>query len=185
MSRRIGIYTGTFDPVHRGHIAFCQAALEQCELDKIYIIPEHTPRRKRGIRSLSIRQRTLERALEGLDRIEMATLDEPQFTVKGSLPQLKRLAGPAEPVLLVGSDVARTLGSWDDIAELVKTMSLAIGLRRHDTPGVVKKVMQLLQQQIGLTPRYTIVDASHRFMASSYIQGIGHVACREVVDFSI
>jgi nicotinate-nucleotide adenylyltransferase len=42
----IGLFGGTFDPIHRGHIALAQAALERCKLGRIYFVPANTPPHK-------------------------------------------------------------------------------------------------------------------------------------------
>jgi nicotinate-nucleotide adenylyltransferase len=47
--KKIGIFAGTFDPIHEGHVAFAQAVLADLSLDKIYFLPERQPRRKTNV----------------------------------------------------------------------------------------------------------------------------------------
>ena len=42
----IGLFGGTFDPVHRGHLALARAALEQCKLHRIHFVPANIPPHK-------------------------------------------------------------------------------------------------------------------------------------------
>src|SRR5438270_9136818 len=42
----IGLFGGTFDPVHRGHVALARAALESCKLHRIYFVPANVPPHK-------------------------------------------------------------------------------------------------------------------------------------------
>jgi nicotinate-nucleotide adenylyltransferase len=42
----IGLFGGTFDPIHRGHIALARAALERCKLSRIYFVPANVPPHK-------------------------------------------------------------------------------------------------------------------------------------------
>jgi len=42
----IGLFGGTFDPVHRGHVALARAAMERCNLHRIYFVPAHVPPHK-------------------------------------------------------------------------------------------------------------------------------------------
>src|SRR5271167_2263160 len=42
----IGLFGGTFDPVHRGHLALARAALERCKLHRVNFVPAHTPPHK-------------------------------------------------------------------------------------------------------------------------------------------
>jgi nicotinate-nucleotide adenylyltransferase len=43
---KIGIYAGTFDPIHNGHIEFAQAAIRDTELERVIVIAEKEPYRK-------------------------------------------------------------------------------------------------------------------------------------------
>ena len=42
----IGLFGGTFDPIHRGHIALARAALERCKLNRVYFVPANDPPHK-------------------------------------------------------------------------------------------------------------------------------------------
>jgi len=42
----IGLFGGTFDPIHRGHLALARAALERCQLGRIYFVPANIPPHK-------------------------------------------------------------------------------------------------------------------------------------------
>src|ERR1700719_280310 len=42
----IGLFGGTFDPIHRGHVALARAALERCHLNRIYFVPASVPPHK-------------------------------------------------------------------------------------------------------------------------------------------
>ncbi|HEU5121705.1 MAG TPA: adenylyltransferase/cytidyltransferase family protein, partial [Candidatus Saccharimonadales bacterium] len=53
--RRIGIYSGTFDPVHYGHIAFAASAIRACNLDEVVFLPEPQPRYKAGVTDIAHR----------------------------------------------------------------------------------------------------------------------------------
>jgi nicotinate-nucleotide adenylyltransferase len=61
LRRRIGIYGGTFDPVHCGHLAVAEAVSNAFALDRIFFVPAFTPphKRKRTISSPFQRRRGL------------------------------------------------------------------------------------------------------------------------------
>jgi nicotinate-nucleotide adenylyltransferase len=42
----IGLFGGTFDPVHRGHVALARAAMERCKLHRVYFVPVNVPPHK-------------------------------------------------------------------------------------------------------------------------------------------
>lgn len=129
MAARVGIYPGTFDPVHAGHVAFALAARQECNLDKVVFLPEAQPRGKRDVTDISHRVALLRSAVASTPELGMTQLSQPTFTVHGSLPELHALFKDDELTLLVGSDVARSLMSWPDVDALLENMRIAVGVR--------------------------------------------------------
>lgn len=128
--RRIGIYSGTFDPVHAGHVAFALQALEKADLEAIYFLPERLPRYKPHVEHFGHRTAMLERALRphvGLKLID--DLPEPYFSVARTLPRLRQKFPEAKLCFLIGSDVATHISSWDSVEELLRSSELIVGLR--------------------------------------------------------
>ena len=79
----IGLFGGTFDPVHRGHVALARAALEQCKLHRIHFVPANIPPHKQ--------RQPLSPFVHRLAMLALATAEE-----KGFLPSL--LEAPEEAV---------------------------------------------------------------------------------------
>jgi nicotinate-nucleotide adenylyltransferase len=169
--RRIGIYPGTFDPVHPGHISFAQEALRACQLDEIALLPERLPRGKQHVTGLAQRVRLLTEATAATPGVRIVQLQSAQFTVSETLPELRQLFPHAELTLLVGSDVARTfLYRWPGLKILLASMQLAIGLRAHDTPEEMAGIIQELEQQYSITVPYTLIHTPHAHLASSHFR---------------
>ncbi|HVI69805.1 MAG TPA: adenylyltransferase/cytidyltransferase family protein, partial [Magnetospirillaceae bacterium] len=53
--KRVGVFSGTFDPVHRGHLAFALSAQKRAQLDTVVFLPEHSPRGKIAVGSFTHR----------------------------------------------------------------------------------------------------------------------------------
>src|SRR5258706_12226030 len=102
MQKHIGIYSGTFDPVHPGHIAFAREALQTCKLDEVIFLPEQTPRGKEAVTDLSHRIALLERALADEPNMRILKLQSPQFTVADTLPEIHNLLGTTRLTRLIG-----------------------------------------------------------------------------------
>lgn len=141
-SKRIGIYAGTFDPVHIGHITFALQALKAAHLDEIYFMPEREPRYKQGVEHYGHRYAMLRRAVR--PHLGLAVLDttDKYFSVGRTLPRLQQLFGSEELVFLMGSDVAQFLPKWDHVDRLVKAASFCIGLRGSDNKEQILHVLK-------------------------------------------
>src|SRR5262249_50969290 len=106
---RIGIFGGTFDPVHLGHLVLAEQCREQCRLDGVWFLPAGSPPHKsRGDITLAKeRLEMLEFAIAGHERfrIKSAELDRtgPSFTVD-TLAEFHRDSPEHEFFLLLGAD---------------------------------------------------------------------------------
>ncbi len=130
--RRIGIYAGTFDPVHSGHIAFALQALRAVNLDKIYFLPERRPRDKQQVEHFGHRVAMLKQALKPYPEFSMLELVEVSFSVERTLPKLRQKFKDSQLVFLFGSDVAIGLAAWPNVKQLLASAELVIGLRNQD-----------------------------------------------------
>jgi nicotinate-nucleotide adenylyltransferase len=148
--KNIGIFAGTFDPVHEGHIAFCLVAYDLCHLDKIYLLPERSPRNKQNVSSIIERGALLELAVASIPELDVLSLDDDFFSVEKTLPKLQQKFPDSQITLLIGSDVAcESLPHWDNLKELLKTVKLAIGVRSTHDREQVRAVLQKLEATYG------------------------------------
>lgn len=139
--KQIGIYPGTFDPIHPGHIAFALRARELCQLDQVVFLPEAFPRGKQNVNSLKQRIDWLQKALVDQPALSFYTPASSPFTVQTTLPELRSAFPATSMTLLVGSDVFRQLPNWPGIKELLSDINLAIGLRHDDSIEAMKEVV--------------------------------------------
>jgi nicotinate-nucleotide adenylyltransferase len=158
MKRRIGIYSGSFDPAHNGHIGFAVRALDMASLDEVVFIPEKHPRGKMGVTDMSHRFELLVRATSPYEGLSVRLLHAEQFDVRTTMPELRAMFGDAELYLLMGSDVAWTFSDrWVDLNDLFAQVGLIIGLRSDDTRRELKKMLKSLD--VTVHPRYIFVDS--------------------------
>ena len=134
-SPRIGLFGGSFDPPHLGHLALARAALAQLRLDELRWLPAGQPWQKLAQRApLPGAQRAAMLALliEGeagmqLDAREL-NRQGPSYSVDTVLELAAELPG-AELWLIIGQDQAERLGSWHRWRELLARVNLAIVAR--------------------------------------------------------
>ena len=116
---RLGIYGGTFDPVHYGHLLLAEQCREQCELDAVWFLPAGTPPHKQGhmISPGIQRAEMLEIAIAGqaqfkVDRRELKRSGA-SYTVD-TLGELAAEDSSRELFFLMGADSLADLATWRD-----------------------------------------------------------------------
>lgn len=140
--KRIGIYAGTFDPVHAGHIAFALQSLEAANLDEVYFLPERRPRQKENVEHFAHRTAMLKNAIKPYPEFKVLELVELNFSVQRTLPKLESMFNKKELVFLFGSDVAKTLADWPDVDRLFDTSEIVIGMRSNDNLIQIKQIIE-------------------------------------------
>lgn len=155
-SLRVGIYPGTFDPVHVGHIAIALQAVRAAHLDKVYFMPERTPRHKKTAEHFGHRTAMLTRALEPHSTLELLETPDKQFSVKRTMPYLRRHFRGVELVMVCGSDIIASMPHWQHIETMLPDVELCIGVRDgQNEAGVLTDVNAL-----PVPPKRTYVVAS-------------------------
>lgn len=135
---RIGLFGGTFNPVHRGHVAAARAALEALSLDKVLFIPSGHPPLKgnAGLIAGHHRAAMLRLALGEDSRFAVCTLEiereGPSYTVDTVRQLAAETAPGTELVFLLGSDCADRLPRWKGIDEIRALAKIAIISRCGD-----------------------------------------------------
>lgn len=129
---RIGIYAGTFDPVHSGHVAFALQAAQAADLEKVYFLPERRPRAKPQVEHFGHRVAMLRQALKPHPQLELLEMTDANFSVNRTLPRLRRRFSSEHLVFLMGSDVAKHIAEWPEASSLLKDAELVIGIRSRD-----------------------------------------------------
>lgn len=171
MQRRIGIYSGTFDPIHDGHITFATEALSACNLDKVVFLPESSPRTKPHVTTISQRVHIIEQLIAREHSFSIFTPTSHQFSVRETLPELRQEFQHSDLVLLIGSDVMKkSFANWPHIDTLLQYMSLAIGMREDDTPQEIRAVIQHLEHTYNITIECTLVYTSAPHIASTHVR---------------
>lgn len=169
--KRIGIFAGTFDPIHNGHLAFAEVALEH-GLDKVFFLVEPRPRRKQGVRALEHRQEMAKIVAAKNPKLGVIQLEQAKFTPHGTLPLLQARFKGSELVLLFGDDVIHHmidhLTDWPQISELADSSSLLIAARHHDIKDLHEKLALL--EEYGVKFRYDFVEPGEFTASSSKIR---------------
>lgn len=169
---RVGIFSGTFDPVHKGHIAFALEAAKTASLDKVYFLPEQTPRYKHGVTHYAHRVAMLRLAVKPYKNLDIMELPDRQLSVNKSLPRIKKELPETELYLLVGSDLLGAIAGskWPNSDKLLEQARLIVGVRTGSDEAVAKKLLNDLNHD-GLVVDTDRTHASSRDIRSQLARG--------------
>jgi nicotinate-nucleotide adenylyltransferase len=134
---RLGILGGTFDPVHVGHVAAGVSARHVLGLDKVLFVVANAPWQKAGRRIATAEDRfdLVAAAVEGIDGLEASRLEIDRGGTTYTADTVNELVQPGnELFLIVGTDVADDLHTWDRVAEIRAHATLAIVTRPGAAP---------------------------------------------------
>lgn len=140
MPRKIGVYGGTFDPPHVGHLIVAGDACEALGLDRLLFVPSAVPPHKRHSveATAEVRMEMVEAAVGGDERFEVSDMElrreGPSYTVD-TLRELRERYPGAELYLLVGADVVPDLPTWRAPEEILRLARLAVLARAGEHGG--------------------------------------------------
>ena len=144
---RIGIFGGSFDPIHQGHLILAEACREQVELDQVWFMPcAVQPHKNSGARATD-RQRVemIELAIAGHDGFSLSKIEIERggtsYTVD-TLKQIRESNSEDELFLLMGDDSLESFESWRE-PQTICELAVPVIVNR---PGSGKVDLSVLQQ---------------------------------------
>jgi len=160
----IGIFGGTFDPVHLGHLALANTAYEHCQLQKIIFVPLGTPSH-RGMPKVSSQSRVkmLGSAISGHAEYEISTIEieksSPSWTVE-TLEHFRHEMPDETFCLLIGSDAFKAINTWYRWQSLLDYCHLVVVSRAGDDAVLNIEVADFLEQH-RIFSLHDMVDDDH------------------------
>jgi nicotinate-nucleotide adenylyltransferase len=166
----IGIFGGTFDPPHLGHLILAERCREEAGLDQVWFLPSYDPPHKRGQQTTRFEQRC--------DMVALATTGQPAFRVEPierellppsytarTLAELQHRHPEHTFALIVGGDSVHDLPTWFEPATVLKLVTLVAVPR----PGAVLPTAGELAAKVGVPAdqvRLTAVECPQVDIAS-------------------
>lgn len=136
---RIGVFGGTFDPIHIGHLVAAQNAQHAGALDRVLFVVANVPWQKEGTREVTdatLRYLVVEEVLRDIDGLEASDLEIRRggrsYTID-TLMELKARCPEDELFLVVGADAASEMPTWERAEELSRFAELII-VNRYGYP---------------------------------------------------
>ena len=147
--RRVAIYGGTFDPVHKGHVEVARRVLELFELDEVLFVPASVPPHKSGISSAFHRFAMLALATEHHEQLRLSTieLDEPNrpYAVDTVERLQSEIGSSCRLFFMIGADSWSEIKTWHEWQRLLKMCDLIVVTRPgYELNGNVPEVARVL-----------------------------------------
>ncbi len=152
--KRLGLFGGSFDPVHNAHVALARAALHDLDLAEVRWVPAGQPWQKERPVSAAVHREAMLRLAIGdeprfvLDRIELER-EGPSFTLD-TVRALQAAMPGCEWFLLIGQDQYAGLHTWKDWQELLARVTLAVANRPGAAPAVHPEVLRFPHRSVPL-----------------------------------
>ncbi len=177
---RLGLYGGTFDPIHHGHLILARDAIEQFSLDRVLFIPAALSPHKLATRPVTptLRRDMVAAAIAGEPRF---ILDDseihragPSFTID-TVEHVRAAHPAAELFYFIGEDNIAALHTWRRIDELRRLAQFVVFGRgqsadEHDFPRLTRRI-DISATEIrarvarGQSIRYLVPEAVREFIA--------------------
>lgn len=151
---RIGVFGGTFDPIHYGHLIIAEQAREQAKLDRVWFLPSARPPHKsdRVLTPYDRRVEMLTLAIAGLeDRFAVSQIERdrpgPSYTAD-TLDQLDEQFAGNEWFLIVGADSLLDLPSWYDPKRILERATLLAAGRPGYSTRTTTELADALEMRV-------------------------------------
>lgn len=165
--RRIGIFSGTFDPVHIGHLRAAQACLSFMKLDTVLFLPFGRPLIRQAEAAGDHRAAMIRLTIAhspGLSLDEADLLDRPRYAVD-TLRHLRQRYPDAQLVYIVGADKLADIPFWKDAPALFELCEFAAFPRAGYEAGALCEALRQQGARVTLVPSELMTMSSGQIRA--------------------
>lgn len=159
-----GLYFGSFNPIHNGHLIIAQAVLELAKLDEIWFVvsPQNPFKRNKNLLHEFDRYDMVRLAIEDNDRFNVSDIEfsmpKPSYTID-TLTYLKEKYPKNRFKLIIGGDNLAIFPKWKNSEKIMEEFGLIV----YPRPGSEKS-------EIALHPNVTYIEAPLLDISATYIR---------------
>lgn len=132
---RLGVFGGTFDPVHVGHVVVATESRAQLALDRVLLVVAGDPWQKRGkvVASAADRLALVDAAVDGVEGVEASAIEIERDSPSVTAETLEALTAPGRELFLVlGADAVANMGTWRRLEETRDLATVVVVERAGD-----------------------------------------------------
>lgn len=157
-TRRVGIFGGSFDPVHNAHVALARSALAELRLDELLWLPAGQPwQKQRALTPAAHREAMLRLAIEGEPRFVLSRIEiergGPSYTID-TVRELHAQRPGVRSYLVIGQDQYAGFHTWHGWQELLGLVTLAVANRAPNgpdaPPGADPRLLRVPHEAVAL-----------------------------------
>lgn len=169
---KIAIFGGSFDPPHIEHVRLAQSAVKSLKLDKLFIMPAHTPPHKRD-KALSSDDDRLTMCRLAFKKCPKTEVSDYEISRGGTsytyltCHRFKEAYPDAELFFLVGTDMLRDFPSWREPEEILETAELAVCARNEEAGWAEREQAAFYAR---FKKKFALVDYNGREISSTRIR---------------
>jgi nicotinate-nucleotide adenylyltransferase len=145
----IGIFGGTFDPVHKGHTEIIKNLLELIPLDKVIVIPNGIPPHRQASVSSEERLKMVSSAFKSSDKVVIDNREikkkDPSYAIS-TLRELIEENQKNSLVWIMGSDAFAEIDSWYQWEDFIKMINIIVMVRPNHEIPIESEAYKLLQK---------------------------------------
>jgi len=135
MAERVGLYGGSFNPIHNGHLIIARSVAEKLDLARVIFLPSATPPHKEGESLIDPHDRAemVRLAIAGERLFDFSdhdlTCEGPSYTIETIAHFRKELGDDVGLFWIIGADWMMELGTWRQSSELVDACTIVTAAR--------------------------------------------------------
>ena len=171
---RIGLYGGTFDPIHTGHLIVIENAINYMNLDKVIILPSSNPPHKKHKKktATNIRVEMVAEAIKDNDKIILSTYESTDQTVRythETIRYFKKYFPEDEIFYILGEDSFLTIDTWRNYEDILDENIIVFTRSNIDSNSELVKKVGIIKKD---NPNIFLINNLNINISSTLIRGL-------------
>ncbi len=159
---RLGLFGGTFDPIHLGHLILAESCREVAQLDQVwFVVAGQPPHKSKNLTPIADRIEMARIAVAGHPSFEVSESEAkspgPHYTYE-TLESIQREHPDDELCLIIGGDSLADLPGWREPGKILELATI-IAVGRPGSPELSDKALKQLSDSMRITPRVELVHS--------------------------
>jgi nicotinate (nicotinamide) nucleotide adenylyltransferase len=190
---KIGIFGGSFNPVHSGHVGIVKKAVQTLDLDRCIVVPAYLNPFKADVANAKFsscdRLLLVRAAFNGMEKVVVDNREIVRGGISYAIDTVREIAAEnpgAELYFITGEDIADEIDSWKDAGELKKLCSFVSFPRTAESSSAVrsggKESLDALPEQVRLFIEHSVSYNDDAKIVNAILNGLerkkGYCPCR-------